>query len=414
MLFSAGTGLRSNQSTDRHRLFRQIARAGLHMRKFTVIVISLATIWTCDHALSQERCGATERWAVKLGTDPDAAQVDRGTIRDITVGGLNQLPQLRDNVPAHDNETRLPEERVVYRVSGRLALFKNESDSDYHLVITDDSLKFTPGGSGTEGEETGTSFIAEIPDPQCYMGTHGAINNKSQFEDTLRDVRIKFERRFPGGEEHDTDLGGIPVTLTGVAFYDRQHEQTGRAVNGIELHPLLDIVFNDQVIAAAPAGVASPLTATALFRPGGNWTATKTALRERPLSEEEEEDDEGFGGEPVRVGGTGHPNVHSIWQTERIRSAAGATLRFALRIKTDNRATSPSRDTLVVRLRTKAGKPIKTLATFTNGDAARRIRQVSFDMSRYRGQTVRIQFTSNESSTKNTQFIIGNPRVEYR
>src|SRR5207247_8134342 len=42
---------------------------------------------------------------------------------------------------------------------------KDEDDGDYHLVITDDSLAHTPGGPGTNGLETGTSFIAEIPDP---------------------------------------------------------------------------------------------------------------------------------------------------------------------------------------------------------------------------------------------------------
>jgi len=234
--------------------------------------ISILALWTFDQPIAAERCGATERWAVKVGTDPDASRVERDRIRDITVTGLNQLPELRGNVPANDNEARLDEERVVYRVSGRLVLFKFENDDDYHLVITDDTLSYTPGGRGTSGQETGTSFIAEIPNPQCYMGKHGDINRKSEFQDDLRDARIKFEKRFPGGEGADTDLGGIPVTITGVAFYDRQHLQTGRAANGIELHPLFAIVFNDEVeVAAAPAAKGRQPSAIALFRPTGPW-----------------------------------------------------------------------------------------------------------------------------------------------
>ncbi len=36
-------------------------------------------------------CGATERWFVKVGTDPDAHLVRLGEITQITVQGLNQL-----------------------------------------------------------------------------------------------------------------------------------------------------------------------------------------------------------------------------------------------------------------------------------------------------------------------------------
>src|SRR5437773_1349363 len=51
-------------------------------------------------AVAAERCGGTERWAAKTVTDPDASNVDRDHIRNITVAELNQLPQLRDNIPA--------------------------------------------------------------------------------------------------------------------------------------------------------------------------------------------------------------------------------------------------------------------------------------------------------------------------
>src|SRR5712692_4764 len=190
-------------------------------------------------------CGATERWFVKVGTDPDANLVRLDTIVPITVTGLNQLPHLQNTVPHGDNQFRLPEERVVYQVNGRLVLFKDEDDSDYHLVITDDSLRYTPVGPKTNGLETGTSFIAEIPDPNCVPGKHGDPNKPSRFAAQLGDVRAKFEARFPGGKGADTDLSGIPVMLTGIAFYDRPHNQTGRATNGIELHPLLDIQFSD-------------------------------------------------------------------------------------------------------------------------------------------------------------------------
>jgi hypothetical protein len=35
----------------------------------------------------------------------------------------------------------------------------------------------------------------------------------------------------------------VPVSVTGVAFFDTLHGQEGVAKNGIELHPLLAIAF---------------------------------------------------------------------------------------------------------------------------------------------------------------------------
>jgi hypothetical protein len=384
------------------------------MKRFATVTFFIFGLWTLDPASGAERCGATERWAVKFGTDPDASMVERDRIRDITVPELNRLPQLRDDVPIGDNTTRLEEERVAYRVSGRLVRFKFEDDDDYHLVITDDSLRYTPGGSGTAGEETGTSFIAEIPDPKCYAGKHGDPQRRSEFEEQLRDARIKFERRFPGGDGHDTNLGGIPVTIVGVAFYDRLHNQTGRAVNGIELHPILDIVFDDERIAVAAAGApGGPSTAIALFRAPATWSTNNPALRERRQSEED--DDDGADVNAIRLGGHGRARTDSIWQTARIGNAGSkVALRFALKIKTDDKSTSPSSDTLVVQVRTTSGKLQKTLATFSHASATKRPRSVDLDVSRFRNKIIRLQFTSRENSRKNTRFIISNARIEHR
>src|SRR5437667_1668472 len=118
-------------------------------------------------------CGGTERWFVKVGTDPDAGLVQLNPIVSISVSGLNTLPKLQNTVPHGDNKFRLPEERVVYQVSGRLALFKDEDDGDYHLVILDDSLTSTPRGQGTNGLEADISFIAELPDHEYVPGKKG-------------------------------------------------------------------------------------------------------------------------------------------------------------------------------------------------------------------------------------------------
>ena len=349
-------------------------------------------------------CGATERWFVKVGTDPDANLVRLDQIVPNTVQGMNQLPQLRDNVPAGDHKFRLEAERVVYQVSGRLALFKDEDDGDYHLVITDDSLQYTPGGSGSDGLETGTSFIAEIPNPDCVAGKQGNPAVPSLFAAQLRDVRDKFEARFPGGAGADTNLGGIPVTLVGITFYDRQHRQTGRAVNGIELHPLLDIRFDG----TAPPGPAGPLVTDGITQLLANsgfeagitaWSGTIDDIGQFEGQQAH------LGSNFAWMGGLGKAHSESLYQNVTIAPAAhSVTLSFWLRIVTDESTTTNAYDKLYVQIRDKDGKVLSTLATYSNLNRTTGWEQKTFDLAAYSGRSVQVFFKLIEDQGKATSF----------
>ena len=119
---------------------------------------------------AQERCGGTERWAVKVGTDTGASMVDLANPATKTIHELIAIT--KPSIP-NDEVTRTPAERNVYVVDGRLLKFKLESgqtgDQDYHLVITDSG----PMKSGTEITLTprfahaGTYHVAaEVTNPQ--------------------------------------------------------------------------------------------------------------------------------------------------------------------------------------------------------------------------------------------------------
>ena len=340
---------------------------------------------------------------MKVGNDPDAGLVQLNQVVPTTVSGLNNLPKLQNTVPHSNNTFRLPEERVVYRVSGRLALFKDEDDGDYHLVVTDDSLNYTPGGPNTNGLETGTSFIAEIPDPACVPGKKGDPNTPSRFDAQLRDVRAKFETRFPGGSGADTDLSGIPVTLVGIAFYDRPHQQTGRAINGIELHPLLDIQFDTaaQPGPASPStGVVTQLVANPDFEQGvSGWHGTLSDIGT-------------FTGEAARsgekfawMGGLGTAHTESLYQNVNIpASGQSAILSLWLNIATDETTTTNAYDKLYVQIRDTSGKILKALATYSNLDQTNGYVQKTFDVSAYWGQTVQVFIRMVEDNGKATSF----------
>jgi hypothetical protein len=190
----------------------------------------------------QAQCGGTERWAVKVGADPGAGNVDLANRIPRAVTDLVGLPEPH-RPPAGDNTTRQSEETHVYVVTGHLIEFKFETDNDYHMVITDDTLNFTAGGSAPT---SGHSFVAEIPDPNCIVGAHGNSPPNSLFIDSIRSARQKLESQFPNIDKSGAfnDAGGIPVQIIGIGFFDFPHRQVGRAPNNIEIHPVLDIVFN--------------------------------------------------------------------------------------------------------------------------------------------------------------------------
>ena len=188
-------------------------------------------------------CGGSERWPVKGGTDPQASQIDVSHPVETTIVKLNAIEPDRDVVDENDEFSRMPEEMTVYEIKGFLGFFKKESgshgDQDYHLVITDQPGLFNQGGE----DPTGHSLVAEIPHPDCYTGRHGNFPGDSAFDQQIKDVRNVFETVTAGVDGKHITPRSIPVTVTGVAFFDFDHGQIGRAKNVIELHPILNIEF---------------------------------------------------------------------------------------------------------------------------------------------------------------------------
>lgn len=168
-------------------------------------------------------CGV-ERWSVKTGTDPDAGSVNTAALTPTTVAALDGQTK-PGSLP--DNARLAPTETTVYAVTATLTLYKREDDSDYHLVLNDAS---------------GNTMIVEIPHPAC-------VGDGSPFKSAITSTRAKFDATYTATTSFKA--ANVPVTVTGVGFFDFIHGQTGVAPNGIELHPVLDISFNT---APPPAG----------------------------------------------------------------------------------------------------------------------------------------------------------------
>jgi hypothetical protein len=210
------------------------------------IILSFAQIASAQH------CGGTERWAVKDGTDPAAQQIDFSNITPMQVSDLLSIHQ--PNIPNNNTTRVIPDETHLYRISARLVKWKKEccqatDDSDYHLVMTDDSLQFSDENNGVP--VTGHSFVAELPDPSCLSGRNGTFGTTSPFFQPSNPLNVATARQALEAQTQNAvfdgnwnDMGGVPVEIVGVGFFDRAHKQTGRSPNNIEIHPVLSIAFN--------------------------------------------------------------------------------------------------------------------------------------------------------------------------
>jgi len=179
-----------------------------------------------------------QRWSVKTGADPGARKLVGQAPTTTTIANMRALA-----VPAIlPPEGRSPvAEETVWQLDATLTGYKHESDGDYHLVIADGQ---------------GDTMIAEIPDP-------AALAPGSFFAQQIAAARQAFDTHFGVQTAVAPEYGlagapslvqvGEPVTLQGLGFFDFAHGQDGVAPNGIELHPVISIVFRGQ----GPA-VASP------------------------------------------------------------------------------------------------------------------------------------------------------------
>ena len=183
-----------------------------------------------------------ERWDVKTGADPGGL-IDRSSVTQTAIAELIALP-----VPAGLNPhspRQAPVEATIYQLSATLTAYKLEADQDYHLVLSDANQK---------------TMIAEIPDP-------AALDPGSAFKQEIAAARQTFTAKFQlqiqalqeamarlqaAAQVEGAQAGvvapmiaqiSIPVTVTGIGFFDFAHGQLGVAPNCIELHPVLSVAF---------------------------------------------------------------------------------------------------------------------------------------------------------------------------
>ena len=113
------------------------------------------------------------------------------------------------------------------------------------------------------------------------------------------------------------------------------------------------------------------------------------------------------GSQMAKFCGTGSRMQVALYQTLTIpANAPSAKLSFALKIDSKDTDKSKANDTLAVQLRNSSGAVLNTLATYSNLNAGSAYKIYDFDVSAYKGQTVKLYFLGAEDDSFATGFIL--------
>jgi hypothetical protein len=162
------------------------------------------------------------------------------------------------------------------------------------------------------------------------------------------------------------------------------------------------------MVAGAGGGVGGCATSTQLFtNPGfesgaAGWTAAAGII------------DASTNGSTPHSGtvkawldGYGTTHTDDLFQSVSIPAGAcSATLSFWLKITTAETTTTTAFDKMTVTVRNSAGTVLSTLATFSNLNKSTGYLQKTFDLTSFKGQTVRIEFHGTEDASLQTSFFV--------
>ena len=227
-------------------------------------------------------------------------------------------------------------------------------------------------------------------------GTSGTISLAATASDNVGVSRVEF---YVDGVLVGTDTtAAYSLSLNSTTLANGSHTLTAKAY---------DAANNVGTSSAVAFSVSNTTAAVERIVNGGfesgstSWTATSGVITST-------------GTLPARTGtwrawlnGYGATHTDTAYQTVTIPSTVtSATLTFWLRVDSAETTTTNAYDTLTVQVRNSSNTVLGTLATYSNLNKGTSYVQRSFNLSAYKGQTIRVYFLGVEGTQVATSFLI--------
>ncbi len=208
----------------------------------------------------------------------------------------------------------------------------------------------------------------------------------------------------------ETNPSASPATVTAAIINSSTPNKVGNAGTGSPNRLLFSLLTSGPTPTPTPTPTPVPGSELLLnrgFESGSvNWTATAGVITNST-------------GQTPRTGsfyawldGYGTTHTDSLFQTITIPSTANSvTLSFWLKITSAETTTTTQFDRLQVQVRNTSNTVLATLGTFSNLNETTGYVLRTFDLTAFRGQTVRIYFLGTEDSSLQTSFVIDDTSV---
>ena len=242
--------------------------------------------------------------------------------------------------------------------------------------------------NATTGDTTAPAVTA------TESGGSGTVTFAASASDDVGVTKVEF---YVDGALKGTDTASpYSLAFNSTALTNGAHSLTARAY---------DAAGNSTVSSAVSFSINNVAASQVLLNTGfesgaASWTATSGVITSDAT-------------QPAHAGtwkawlnGYGAAHTDSVFQSVAIPSTVtAATLRFWLKVLSDETTTTSAYDTLKVQVRNASNVVLATLGTYSNLNKGTSFVEKSFDLSAYKGQTVRIYFEGIEGSTVATSFI---------
>jgi subtilisin family serine protease len=201
----------------------------------------------------------------------------------------------------------------------------------------------------------------------------------------------------------ETNPTASPATVTAAIINSSTPNKVTNAGTGSPNRLLFSLLTAGPTPTPTPTPVpGAELLLNRGFESGGvNWTATTGVVtnttQQTPRT----------GAWYAWLNGYGVTHTDSLFQQITIPSTANsATLSFWLKISSAETTTTTVFDRLQVQVRNSSNTVLTTLATFSNLNETTGYTLRTFDLTAFRGQTIRIYFLGTEDSSLQTSFVI--------
>jgi hypothetical protein len=343
-------------------------------------------------------------WANIVTTETGTTAFDKLTVEVHNASGtLLATPLTLSNVDAtKDNNTAgsyfQPAAINLLSYAGQTIeiVFKsvNGSISPTTFRIDDVSLPVTTPGSGSDT----TPPTASITAPANNATVSNSVTITATASDNVGVVKMELyiDGTLTTSNTNATSLSFSwntnPVSNGSHSLVVKAYD----AANNIRTSPTVTVTVSNSA--------ATQLLGNPGFENGSTpapWTASSGVINNAT-------------GEPPHSGtwdawmdGYGTTHTDTLSQTVTLPSTlTTASLTFWLHIDTAETTTTSVFDTLKVQVTNSSGTVLATLATYSNLNHNTGYAQKSFDLSAYKGQTIKILLTGAEDSSLQTSFVL--------